>query len=157
MISSNKKYFSILLLLLSVVYSCEKDDICTEPTTPNLVMRLYDNLSQDDFKSANNLTVLSLPDLDTIYKNVSKDSLIIPLNVNENTCQYKMIVGSNTDVVQCNYDREDVFVSKTCGYKTIFHNLQVNIIADSDNWIKNKVIINSEITTDNLAHVKILH
>jgi Na+-transporting NADH:ubiquinone oxidoreductase subunit NqrF len=125
--------------------------------TPDLVLRLYDVNTPNTVKKVTHLTLVTLPDLDTIYKNKEMDSIAIPLNVNDDISRFKMIDDSNEDIVEFTYNREAVFVSKACGYKSIFHNLQVNIVADSDNWIKNKELIQSEIKIDTLAHVKIFH
>ena len=157
MILLKKKYHIIFVLLILGLYACEKDDVCLEPTTPNLVVSFYDINTPETKKAVSDLTLIALPGLDTIYKNVSKDSISIALNVNADTARFKLISNTNTDIVQFEYTREDIFVSKTCGYKTVFHNLQVIVETDADNWIKNHEIINHEITSDNLAHVKILH
>lgn len=157
MIFTKNKYYLSFLLLIFAFSACEKDDTCLEPMTPDLVLRLYDVNTPDAVKKVTHLTLVTLPDLDTIYKNKEMDSIAIPLNVNDDISRFKMIDDSNEDIVEFTYNREAVFVSKACGYKSIFHNLQVNIVADSDNWIKNKELIQSEIKTDTLAHVKIFH
>jgi hypothetical protein len=37
-----KKYITFFIILISLLVSCEKDDICLEETTPKLIIRFYD-------------------------------------------------------------------------------------------------------------------
>jgi len=53
------------------------------------------------------------------------DSIAIPLDLTQNSTLYKFKSGAITDSILFTYDRKDVFVSRSCGYKTIFENLQI--------------------------------
>ncbi len=152
-----KNTIIFIVLLFSIISSCEKDDICLEYMTPNLVIRFYDNNQTDTVKEVNELTIIALPIKDTIYKNVKKDSISLALDVNNDFSTYVFISGNNTDTLKFTYLRKDIFVSKSCGYKTFFEQLDSQLIIDTDNWIKNTEIIESKITVDTLAHVKIYH
>jgi len=158
MVFINKKYIVILsILLLISFYACEKDDICLAPTTPNLVLRLYDDAAHADIKKEDHFSLVALPQHDTIYKDTSIDSVLVSLNVNSDTSKFLLYSVTNADTLVFNYDREDVFVSKACGYKTIFHHLNVSLLPDSNHWIKNIEILQTEIISDTIAHVKIYH
>ncbi len=147
----------IIILFIGIFFmACEKDDVCLQPMTPKAVIRFYDFTSQNDIKSVDNLTIITLPIKDTLYKNVNKDSIALDLNVNENQTKFLFLSVNNKDTIVFNYQRNDVFVSKTCGYKTIFKQLNVLVIPDSDNWIKN-ITNQTEITADTIADVKIYH
>lgn len=149
-----KKYITIILASFLAILSCEKDDICIETTTPSLIIRFYDNDIQTDVKQISGLTVWA-EGKDSIYLNQSLDSIAIPLNLNENITTYIIENNSIKDTIKFIYDRKDVFVSRSCGYKTIFENLQVD--NNSINWIKNISINNTIIENDTAAHISIFH
>ncbi len=159
----NKNILYIFLLAL-FFSACEKDDICLLPTTPNLILRFYDNTTQDDLKPVERLSVWA-EGKDTIfdYTNVSLDSIAIPLNTDtpETTYHFKMnsvdgnIVNNINNTITIKYTPEDVFVSRSCGFKTIFNNVT---ITSDNNWIQS--ITPATLTTidnETAAHVKIFH
>ncbi len=155
----------ILLLILSIyIGACEKDDICLSPNTPKLVLRFYDNADTTALKEAKLLSVWA-EEKDTLsaYKSVSTDSISIPLNTNASETVYNLKINSATENKTGNkhskltikYTTEDIYVSRSCGYKTIFND--VTITSDSS-WIKS--FTPSTLTTINneaSAHIKIFH
>lgn len=147
-----KKLFHIFILLIAFS-SCEKDDICIKATTPMLVIRFYDINNPETTKSVNSLTVWAI-NKDSIYENKATDSIAIPLNLNENNTIYKLQSGTFIDEISFNYDRNDIFVSRSCGYKTIFENLSIQT---SNIWIKEYLINNSTIENETSAHINIYH
>ncbi len=151
-----KKYITIIIVSFLAILSCEKDDICIEATTPSLIIRFYDNNIQTDLKKVLLDSVWSI-DRNGIeqYKGVSIDSITIPLNLNENSTTYIIENNSVKDTIKFNYDRDDVFVSRSCGYKTTFKNLQIE--SNSTNWIKNININYTTIENDTAAHITIFH
>ena len=156
----NKQLNSILFavtLLIFLFSSCERDDVCTQNMTPNLIIRFYDNSFTTILKPVVDIKVISLPNYDTIYKNATLDSISIPLNVNADLSKFIIVKSGNADTLQFNYQRNEIFVSKTCGFKDNFSNLIVNILTDSNNWILQSDVLQSEIILENSAHVKILH
>ncbi|PCH51864.1 MAG: hypothetical protein COC22_04990, partial [Flavobacteriaceae bacterium] len=90
-----KKYFTIILVFFLTILSCEKDDFCVGTTTPNLVIRFYNNDIQTDVKKILLDSVWAI-DKNGIeqYKNISIDSIAIPLNLNENSTTY--IIENNS-------------------------------------------------------------
>ena len=52
-----KKPILFLLLIVVFISSCEKDDFCIEPVTPNLIIRFYDADNPTEFKSVSELYV----------------------------------------------------------------------------------------------------
>ena len=149
-----KKNYIIIFIFLFTFLSCEKDDICVETTTPNLIIKFYDNDNQTVAKQITELTVWA-DSKDSIYINKSLDSIAIPLNLNENFTRY--IIENNTikDTIKFTYNRNDIFVSRSCGYKTIFENLQIE--SNTTNWIKSISINNSTIDNEKAAHIYIFH
>jgi hypothetical protein len=174
-----KKISALLLLLLIIAPSCEKDDICAETTstTPKLILRFYDITSQEDTKSATGLRVTGFDDDVEIssLNVVTTDSINLPLRTDVNVTKFTFhkdyevddngtpdnpdddIILGNPDIVTINYEREDVYVSRACGFKTIFNNLTFSVENDGDKWVLNYEIINSTVENEITAHVKILH
>ncbi|VAW25172.1 hypothetical protein MNBD_BACTEROID04-932 [hydrothermal vent metagenome] len=149
-----KKNYIIIFIFLFTFLSCEKDDICVETTTPNLIIKFYDNDDQTVVKQITELTVWA-DSKDSIYVNESLDSIFIPLNLNENFTKYIIENNNIKDTIKFIYNRNDIFVSRSCGYKTIFDNFQIE--SNTTNWIKNISIINSTIDNEKAAHIYIFH
>lgn len=150
-----KKSFGFLFIgLLLSIFSCEVDDICLEPTTPQLIIRFYDAANPTVKKTATNLNVW-INGKDSIIKNKTLDSISIPLNTADNQTIYKFSSANLVDEITYTYQRNEIFVSKSCGYKTVFQ----NIIASKPtaNWIKQMIIINPTIENEKNAHIYIMH
>ena len=151
-------FFSLITLVSISVLSCRKDDICTGDATPDLQIKFFDYANTDTEKSVDTLYVTALPQQDTLLYGGSKVSeLSLPLNVNDDSCHFVFTSDQNEDSIIFNYTREQVFVSKSCGYKTLFHNLNVDLQQDNDNWIKQIDIVKNEVITDTIVHLKIYH
>ncbi|AMC10341.1 hypothetical protein Lupro_03325 [Lutibacter profundi] len=149
-----KKNYVLIFIFLFTFLSCEKDDICVETTTPNLIIKFYDNDDPTVIKQVTELTVWA-ETKDSIYINKSLDSIIIPLNLNENFTKYILENNTIKDTVKFTYNRNDIFVSRSCGYKTIFENLQIE--SNTTNWIKSISINNSTIDNEKATHIYIFH
>jgi len=156
-----KKYYLFLSLIALLISSCEKDDFCIEPITPNMIVRFYNATNISETKAVNDLTI-NISNLDSIYTNVSLDSVVIPLDVTNNQIIYNFSSGSNLDILTIDYEIEEVFVSRSCGFKAIFNN--VTITSDvSNDWIigltetlENTITIPT-INDESAAHVQIFH
>jgi hypothetical protein len=153
----HKKTFTLILLSLMIfLFACEKDDVCLGTSTPEMVMRFYD-FNTHELKPTTQLTVVTLPSKDTLFKEISIDSIAIPLDVNQHYTEYLFIENNNPDTLKITYDLNPYFVSKACGYIMFFDQLNVEIKPDPDVWIKQIEIIQNQIQTDTSAHVKIYH
>lgn len=148
------KKYSILLFIIIIAFSnCEKDDICVEATTPMLIIKFYDFTNPENSKEVNSLTVWA-NEKDSIYNKVPLDSIVIPLNLNGNNTIYKFQSGTEIDTINIAYERKDIFVSRSCGYKTVFENLTIET---TDTWIKDYLINNSTIENEANTHINIYH
>ena len=152
-----KKHYLLLSFIALLVSSCEKDDFCIEPVTPNMVIRFYNATNITQTKSVENLSV-NPEGLDELYSNAN----LIPLDVTSNQIIYNLSSESNIDVITINYDVEEVFVSRSCGFKAIFNNVSVSSDVSND-WIigltetlENTITIPT-IDNETAAHVKIFH
>jgi len=162
--------FSVVFIVLLSTISCEKDEICLEDTTPHLIARFYNQNIPDELKSVLNLKV-NIEGIEGEYDNetikVLTDSIAIPLMVTENRTRFILTlpgdeeegVEDNLDTITLIYTQEDIFVSRSCGYKTVYHDAKVTLTQDDDNWIKflEPTADPLEIIDENLAHVKIYH
>jgi hypothetical protein len=170
------KHYKILALFFGIItifsMGCEPDDICPEstPTTPNLIIRFYDILNQDSKKNVFNLKVQGIGNDNplTDYNVVTTDSIVLPLKTNAATTQYSLhkeysnvdgVIDGNEDIITINYSTEQVYVSRACGYKTIFKNVTLTINNDGDNWIQSKESINDNqsVEDEKAAHFKLFH
>ena len=156
-----KKYYLFLSLIALLISSCEKDDFCIEPITPNMIIRFYNATNISETKAVTDLTV-NPNDLDSIYINVSIDSIVIPLDVTSNQIIYNFSSGTNVDILTIDYEIEEVFVSRSCGFKAIFNNVTVTSDVSND-WIigltetlENTITIPT-IDDESAAHIQIFH
>ena len=131
-------------------------------------MKIYNQNIPDELKSVLNLKV-NIEGIEGEYENetitVFTDSIAIPLVVTENRTRFIFTLPGedgmedNLDTVSLVYTQEDIFVSKSCGYKSVYHNAKITVTQDDDNWIKflEPTADPLEIIDENLAHVKIYH
>jgi hypothetical protein len=164
----------IYLLLLVVVFSfsgCEKDDICdpATATTPRLVIDFYDvNTTTPTLKTVTNLGIVAPPLTTGIsYNGVSR--IYVPLKTTADTTTMYFIqngadadlTNNNIDVLTFNYSRNTIYVSRACGYKTLFNLNASNPIVQTEPatpdgaWIQNIVIVKPNLETENEVHVQI--
>ncbi|MDP5000374.1 MAG: DUF6452 family protein [Flavobacterium sp.] len=163
-----KIVFITLSLLLAVSFwNCEKDDICAEGTavTPRLIIEFYDATNTTVLKSVTNLGVIE-PTFTTglSFTGVSKIEVplrttadLTSLNFNQNGSDSDT-TNDNIDLLTFNYVRNDVYISRACGYKTVFYldtTNPIELTADGNNWIQNIEVIQPNIETENEVHVKI--
>jgi len=174
-----KKFSVLAILIILTGVSCERDDICSENTltTPSLVIRFYNVDDQEQTKQVRLLTVNGVDSEGNVLKNIvtstSTDSIVLPLRFqNEGvitTSRFQLTKDSdfdtdtnpntfsNTDVIEVSYTPQFIYVSRACGYKSIFNNLQNTLIIDSDNWIFGYNIINSTLESEKAAHIILYH
>lgn len=147
------KHLITLLIILTFITSCQKDDFCVDPITPNLVIRFYDNLDPEDYKKVSELSVWA-DGLEKLYTEASLDSIALPLDPSKDFTIYHLSKGDIEDIITIDYLRNEVFVSRSCGYKYNFSELDTS--NESNNWIINTEITNQLIENET-EHIKILH
>lgn len=158
-----KILFIIALGILSFS-ACEKDDICTDADTPQLVIRFNDALNPTEFKDVQNLIVWGILDnqgKDTI-DNIALDSIILPLRVDASSTTFAMsrqlsIDDVNVDTLTFSYDVKEIYESRACGYIANFENLEVTVQQDDSVWVQTIDVDNALIENTASAHVKIFH
>lgn len=149
---------SILLIVLSLftIVSCEKDEICIDSTTPLLLIRFNDNDDKSEYKSIL-LDSVWIEDKDLYFSNETEeyDSIYLPFDINEDFTNYKLAAEGLIDDMNVKYTQEDVFVGRSCGYKTIFDDLE--LVSNTNEWIKDIEINYTTIDNDTIAAITIFH
>jgi hypothetical protein len=162
----NHKLFLFILLLVSFS-SCEKDDICAKgtPVTPRIIIEFYDAAQPTIVKNVIQLGVIE-PNVTTGIAFTGVSKIQVPLKTNQNSTILRFIQNGgdtnasndNIDILTFNYQRVDEYVSRACGFKTLFYLNETNPItltADSNNWIQNIQVQQTNIENENEVHVKI--
>jgi hypothetical protein len=162
----NHKLFLYILLLVSFS-SCEKDDICAKgtPVTPRIIIEFYDAAQPTIVKNVIQLGVIE-PNVTTGIAFTGVSKIQVPLKTNQNSTILRFIQNGgdtnasndNIDILTFNYQRVDEYVSRACGFKTLFYLNETNPItltADSNNWIQNIQVQQTNIENENEVHVKI--
>ena len=161
----------VLLVIAFTFSSCEKDDICdaNTPTTPRLIIDFYDAGNPTVLKNVINLKVIGvgMPDDNPLGTFNGVSQIQLPLKTTEELTKYRLILNStstsgsrNEDELQFDYTHEDVFVSRACGYKTIFKLNSPNGVTKTDAaipdefWIQEINIQTTNIETENETHIK---
>lgn len=156
----------LLILIYSIIVGCEKDDICLieTPSTPQLVVRLFDKDNRNEYKAANNIIVYGVGNKDPLMT-INSDSLALPLKVQSAFTQYAFVLPSSTvsstvsDTLQFNYGRFDEYINRACGYRANF-TLNENVISYPINaplWIESFEILIDTVSNEQQAHLAIYH
>ncbi|RZK11644.1 MAG: hypothetical protein EOO46_06015 [Flavobacterium sp.] len=177
-----KKIFCVLILIGFIALSCEKDDICdpSTPTTPRLVIKFYDFNNPSVTKRINNLKIVgdginySNGVLNNQGSQFWTDSLVyLPLRVNQDVSKFRFIrfatqdtilANARVDTLEFNYSRRDEYVSRACGFKTIFDlnggQAEPFILNDDENatlgnWIRNIEVESTNINNEDETHINL--
>lgn len=164
-----KKIYLLLLVVAFSLLSCEKDDICSAdtPTTPQLVIEFYDAVNPTVLRSVINLGIAEDGNskLLGIFTGVSK--IKIPLKVTDDITKYRFILNyanpsitsTNEDKLEFDYTRNNVFVSRACGFKTLFtltgNPALTDPVSNANLWIQSITIKQANILDENETHIKI--
>jgi hypothetical protein len=165
------KKIGILLVFFSGIFSgCEKDDICdaTTITTPRVVIEFYDFNIPANLKSVSNLKVTGLDGNTNLTDSLgifSGTKVLLPLRAAQDSTKYSLILNStvatsaNEDFLEFNYARKNIYISRACGYKTLFELQGSPPITDTsipeNFWIKNLIVTTTKINDESETHIKI--
>lgn len=176
-----KKIITLIILITFASSSCEKDDICdaNTPTTPRLVIDFYNKTSPTVRKNVTNLKVVGDGMKDGIVFNSGStgedqylsngNTISIPLKTDANATKYRFILNSgntnlaliDTDELTIRYTHNDFYVSRACGYKTLFTLEPTNAILQTavplakTKWMQNISVEKTNINNENETHLKI--
>ncbi len=164
-----KKMLLCLLAILAVFPACEKDDICDEfaSTTPRLIISFYDISNPTVLKNVNSLEVIGEGMTEPLGVFNAVSAIELPLRTTQDFTKYSFRLNSadanfdNTDNIQFNYARNDVYVSRACGYKTLFTldgatPLTISDAATPDGiWIQNISVNQPDVNNEDETHINI--
>ncbi len=157
------------MLLLS---GCESTGICTEPVTPKLMIGFsdFDNLGNpEDIDPPSDLKIYGTKD-GTDIGTSNEENFIFPgltqtdenkrialiFDVNRDSLTYIFkFEGDIFDTLRINYIRENRYINKNCGYKTVFQ--QVELDYYSTNAIDSIILLTENIEYDTEQHIKIFN
>ena len=154
-----KRSLLFIIIIILVTLACERDDICIDDTTPDLILKFLDATDDSLTNPVSSLEVIYLEtELDTLT--LSGDSINIPLRIDLDTTKLKLThqIATDdirTDTLVLSYDREEVFVGRSCGFKLTFNNLKIE--STTNNWIQSISTANNpqNIEDETTAHINI--
>jgi len=165
----------VALLLFCFVSGCEKDDICSEniQTTPKMVIYFHEYLNPSEAKTLLKLEIFEpeTPENILVFENVNQ--IKIPLRTDTETTSYVFRLFytninqtlTNEDKIEFTYSKDDIYISRACGYKTNFSllnseplspNPKITDITNDEFWIKEYILLKQIITNEDETHLDIL-
>lgn len=167
-----------ILLVFAIAFtfsSCEKDDICdaNTVTTRRLVISFYDVNNSSVAKNVTNLKIIGEGMTEGISFNgstlINGSTVSIPLKTDADSTTFSFILNFgnsnpalvNEDILKFNYARENIFVSRACGFKTNYTLDPIIPYTHSDaavpdlKWIQYISVKNSIIDNENETHLEI--
>lgn len=133
--------FLIPFCLLFLLTACEDDDICIGNSTPNLTVVFRNSLNSVNLKDTLSIyraDNINFENTDTIFEKVYTDSIKLPLGgLDSDKAYFKIKRKSNTesDVLSIAYQAESKYVSKACGFRIIYKNLNYSITQQYINYL----------------------
>jgi hypothetical protein len=119
----------------------------------------YDKNQTEAKKSVVDLQVKGV-DMEGLLFDATADSIALPLKTLASSTSFSLTTTQNgnavEDIITFNYDPEDQFISRACGYKTVFNNLTFST-TNTLNFISIIEILTDTISDNNNTNVKILH
>lgn len=164
------RYLFAFIAITSLV-ACEKDDICEgEAATPNMRIEFYDKANSTVLKSFFKVRCFAVPETpsDSIkyIEYMNRSEIQLPLNITSNQTVWNItlfqIVNNDTiqktDQITFTYNPKIEYVSKACGYKTIFENVTANLNENNPgNWITNFTLLTNNIINQETPDAKIYY
>ena len=161
--------FGILLFFAICLCSCEKDDICdpATSTTPRLIIQFYDIANPTIPKNVVNLRIQAVDQSIPLATFDGVSIVQLPLKALNTSTKYSLILNSlsttysNQDFLEFNYNVHNVYISRACGFKSIFTLNTNNGVILTDAllpdvlWIKGIAIQTNSINDENTTHIKI--
>ena len=170
-----KPFFRYLLPVIPIILSawvtaCEKDDICVDGDTPQLVITFYNFTEPETARTVNKLRVIGLgkgTPVDTFTDRSNRDSIGLPMRADENRTGFVFIVDSaddadgnetgNRDTLYFDYETRSAYVSRACGFVPNFDGLSASLLPDPAIWIDSVEIRQTTLENSTSAHVSIYY
>ncbi|WP_019039352.1 DUF6452 family protein [Psychroflexus tropicus] len=155
-----------IAFLISLLISCERDDICAEatPTTPQLVIEFFSADNPGQNRNVNDLAVIDFERQDTL-RFPRTSNISIPLKTNEIETKYIFNINSNDesggriDTLTFSYATEELYVNRACGFKVNFIDFRARQ-QNNDNplsWIRDLEVNENIIRNESETHLSITY
>lgn len=166
-----KKLFILIAIFLvaSFFWNCEKDDICDQntSTTPRLIIHFYDAANPTLEKNITNLKATGTGSTEDPFVFTGVSEIELPLKTTEDTTTYSLIINStsttfdNEDFLTFHYARNEIFVSRACGYKTVFQldpttPFVQDVTADGV-WMQTIQVTQPNVQNEDEVHISVLY
>lgn len=170
-----KRPMRLLLALFSAglalwVTACEKDDICVDGDTPQLVITFFDYAQPETARTVNRLRVIGLGQgtpVNTFSDRSNRDSIGLPLRADQTRTGFVFIVDSaddadgnetgNRDTLYFDYETRSAYISRACGFVPNFDGLSASLVPDAGIWIDSVEIRQTTLENSSNAHVSIYY
>jgi len=152
------------------VSACEKDDICVDGDTPQLVVTFYDYDQPEAARTVNKLRVVGLGQgspVNTFSDRSNLDSIGLPMRADQTRTGFVFIVNSaddadgnetgNRDTLYFDYETRSVYISRACGFVPNFDGLSASLVPDAGIWIDSVQIRQTTLENSTSAHVSIYY
>ena len=154
------KYFIFILSIMTLVASCEEDDICLDGKTPQLYLK-FQNQTPASEARMDSLIVYRKEANGNFEMILTKaqagpiDSAKVSLRIDEvNQTELILTTRRNEpalyDTLRINYDRNVVYGSKACGYKVNYIQTEYNI---TQHFFVEKEELDTNITNEEAPHL----
>ncbi|WP_052461075.1 DUF6452 family protein [Psychroserpens mesophilus] len=178
------KKVGFVVLIFATLSTCERDDICPEdiPTTPRLILEFYDVSNQENTKIVPDLFIQGIGNSQVLTGFSGSSDILevqLPLKTDENSTSFRFITNyelvddngtpndtsddifnGNEDIITINYITENVYVSRACGYKTVYKAVNIQFDPDdTERWIvlAQPLNDNQSIEDETTTHFKFFH
>ena len=173
----------LVMLIFLMTTTCERDDICPEevPTTPRLILEFFDVSNQENLKNVPSFFAQGVGNdfaLPGFVGGSAINKVELPLKTDESSTSYRFVrdyqindngtpddtsddfATGNEDIITISYNLENEYVSRACGFKTVYRNVLVTVDdTDTDRWIflVESVDDNQSIEDETTTHFKFFH
>ena len=143
----NKIFF---LLVLILCFSCEKDDICLE----NMDIKANIGFYKYDTKQNAEIVLDSIVGLNNkpLYKKINVKQVFLSLKIDDKKTTFTLHKDNIVDTLYFEYDTEQQFVSKPCGFRVIYRNMNCKLSKDPK--IIKQVEVSSKDVINKNEHIK---
>ncbi len=155
---------NLIFIIVSFLFSCEKDDICLEgtPATPRMIILFKDHENPKTKKSVSELLIRGIGRKDSLIV-YSGDSIAIPLRNNYEFTQYEFILNTSSptlsDSLQINHRQFETYINRACGYKSNFvlDNPFYYQLTQGEGWIQHIIKIRDTLSDEKSSHLAVYH
>ena len=161
-----QKIVFFITIIIIAFSGCEKDDICIDADTPQLVVQFFDVDDRDELKEVLGLEIRGLEggSLRDIVTLAATESTLLPLRTNATNTSFvlkRRITNTNinSDTINFTYSVTENFASRACGYVANYENLAAELTIDEPDslWIQEITVESLTIENTEITHVKIFH